>query len=151
MYSKEDIQAHRASIARGRTEQVLEELANLGVDTPSEIILLNNRIKELNRNKVNGILANEEIELERIRITHSLLLFLEEINLSSKKNDETVLRKSTQSVGGILSILILSMSVLGYLFFNQEGVALKVGMYLLMLFGFSMLCFNLIKSTNSVQ
>jgi len=151
MYSKEDIQAHKASIAKGRTAQVLEELAQLGGDTPSEIILLNNRIKELNRNKVNGILANEEIELERIRITHSLLLFLEETNLSSKKNDEVVLRKSTQSVGGILSILILSMSVLGYLFFNQEGVALKVGMYLLMLFGFSMLCFNLIKSTDSVQ
>lgn len=58
-----------------------------------------------------------------------------------------IIEAASKSPLGIVSLVILAMSVLGYLFFSQSPEWVRVCMFAMMFGGYGLLCLNLVKTS----
>ena len=62
-----------------------------------------------------------------------------------------IIAEASKSPLGVVSLALLALSVVGYLFFGDSSEPVRVSMYVLMFSGYGLLCFNLIRRSSLLQ
>lgn len=119
-------QALLSLIGAGKTRQAIDELMTLtsiDTDTKRGIILLSNRYKELERNRLHNLTDDSTISIERNRINEALSYIIDELpfessNLSSVNNPAINNQKTILKIGAIviaaIAILANITTIAGY-------------------------------------
>ena len=103
-------QALLSLIGAGKTRQAIDELMTLtsiDADTKRGIILLSNRYKELERNRLHNLTDDSTISIERNRINEALSYIIDELPvessmLSSVNNPAIINQKTLLKIGAIV-------------------------------------------------
>ena len=77
----------KIQIASGNADDAIKSLLNLDIGFENEIVLISNRWHELKKEKISGIISEENFSLRRNQITHNLLQLIDEVKTGLKKID----------------------------------------------------------------
>jgi phenolic acid decarboxylase len=116
--SKEFIKYCKELISNAKTEDAIKILLNLDIDYNNEIAMVSNRWTALKRQRISDVVTEESYKIESNKISHSILLLLDEINNNLKVvkfNSENLIsykgkfEKITENDSTIDSIVLMNM------------------------------------------